>query len=726
MVRVSVIIPIYRVEEYLDECLKSVVHQTLDNIEIICVDDGSPDRSGEIAAAWAEKYNNIKLLRKNNGGLSSARNAGIRHAEGKYVYFLDSDDYLDLHALEELYDKAEQDELDIVYFNAVPFFENARVKNAHSNYVRYYKRQGQYSGVYTGQTLFSMMNKNREFLSSACLQMIRRDLLLENNIMFYEGILHEDNLFSFQCAMIAGRTGYLDQEYYHRRVHDDSIMTSKLTMRNVEGYIVSYAEMLAFLHNREIEENAVPVIMDYLYNSIYKGGYNIYQKLDESEKESSMVHGGFLTDYFLTGIKNDNERCVLKENKIKKLVLYLKDYGVSYTLYKIVGKIARKVKWIDERLKKNRLYKKLTYILGLFLKVPSFIRKYGIKSLFRSIHVKNYQRVGNELPLVSVIMPVYNVEHFVEKALDTLVHQTMKYIEIIVVDDGSTDNSLNILKEYEKKDERIHVFTQENQYAGAARNLGLAHAKGEYVIFLDADDFFSQNLVKDAYFHARLHDADVILFGAKHFNHKTQKYSNADWLLNTFIIPKKQPFNYTSCSEKLYQMTTPCPWTKMFRREFVVNSGLCFQSLQNSNDVYFVYSAMAMAKRIVALDRILVYYRVGQTTNLQATKSKNPLCFYEAYRAWHDKLIELGIINELRQSFVNRTLSGCLYNLRTQNDVLVKEIIYNKLKNEIFNELEIVGHESDFYYNKEDYHEMLCIEENDFEQYLEIRNKPMG
>ena len=204
---VSVIVPMYNVEMYLRECLDSVVNQTLKNIEIICVDDGSPDRSGEIADEYAEKYGNVRVVRKANGGLSSARNAGLDVASGRYVYFLDSDDFLDLETLSELSSKADEEELDIVYFNTVSFFENKEVREKNLNYLSYYNRKGDYSGVYTGQQMFAKMRENKEFFGSACLVMLRRSLLEENGIRFYNGIIHEDNLFTFQCAMLASRVG---------------------------------------------------------------------------------------------------------------------------------------------------------------------------------------------------------------------------------------------------------------------------------------------------------------------------------------------------------------------------------------------------------------------------------------------------------------------------------------------------------------------------------------
>lgn len=347
-----------------------------------------------------------------------------------------------------------------------------------------------------------------------------------------------------------------------------------------------------------------------------------------------------------------------------------------------------------------------------------FIKKNGIIMTFRAVYVKLRQKYGGKTPLVSVIMPVYNVESYLEQTLESILNQTMKHFELIAVDDGSTDSSLEILKKYAAKDSRIQVLTQENQYAGVARNVGLAKAKGEYVIFLDSDDFFDKNLLKSAYYKGKLNRADIVLFGGKYFNEKTGKSWKAKGLLRGELVPAKQPFCFKDCPEKLYQMTTACPWTKLYRRKFVLNTGLKFQPLFNANDVFFVSSSLAMAERIVTVDKTLVNYRVGQTNNLQSSKKR---FFYEALTAWHDKLIEIGRFEMLRQSYVNCALAGSLYNLRVVTDLEAKEEVFKLLKEKAFDSLELYGYAEEYYYNQEHYQDMMLVKNSSFEQYMSVK-----
>ena len=128
-------------------------------------------------------------------------------------------------------------------------------------------------------------------------------------------------------------------------------------------------------------------------------------------------------------------------------------------------------------------------------------------------------KIMNEIK-VSVIIPVYNTENYLRECLDSVLAQTLREIEVICVDDGSTDNSLNILKEYQNKDTRIVVLTQENRSAGAARNYGLSIAKGKYLSFLDSDDFFDKELLRKAYKNAEKNNADIVVYKFKRYNEK--------------------------------------------------------------------------------------------------------------------------------------------------------------------------------------------------------------
>jgi glycosyltransferase involved in cell wall biosynthesis len=173
-------------------------------------------------------------------------------------------------------------------------------------------------------------------------------------------------------------------------------------------------------------------------------------------------------------------------------------------------------------LKLNNRFKILVEFIGvalsciLSLYIYSLFYRYTYRSTNRIIEIiKNEKHIEN--PKISVIIPVYNVEKFLRKCLDSVVNQTMRDIEIICINDGSTDGSLDILKEYAEKDDRIIVINQTNGFVGSARNNGLKIARGKYIQFVDSDDYLELNACETAYKYALQYDADVVVFGYKNF-----------------------------------------------------------------------------------------------------------------------------------------------------------------------------------------------------------------
>ena len=304
---------------------------------------------------------------------------------------------------------------------------------------------------------------------------------------------------------------------------------------------------------------------------------------------------------------------------------------------------------------------------------------------------------------VSVIIPVYNAEKYLGKCLESLLSQTLQEMEIICVDDGSSDGSPEILKRFQERDGRVRILTQENQYAGAARNNGMKEAQGEYLLFLDADDFFENTLLEKVYNQGKKMEADIVLFGAKQYNDKTGIVSPASWYFKRDALPKENPFSGKTENTDVFALVTPAPWTKLFRREFVEKQGLSFQGLQNSNDVYFVLTALALAEKITYVDEELVFYRVGMKGSLQGSKSLHPDCFIEAYVGVYHELQRRGIYERYEEGFMNILLSGCAHNLRTVTDWELRRRICERMAESEFAEMGLMEHREEYFHRKEDF-----------------------
>ena len=286
----------------------------------------------------------------------------------------------------------------------------------------------------------------------------------------------------------------------------------------------------------------------------------------------------------------------------------------------------------------------------MILHIKSDTITHSIKNyIMKRIKQKEVEKM-NENIKVSVIIPVYNSSRYLPKCIESMLNQTLKEIEIICVDDGATDASFDILNNYKNIDNRIKIIKQENKYAGEARNNGIKIAKGEYLFFLDSDDFSSDTLLEKVYFKGKDTNADVVFFGAKQYHEETNTYTDAHWYFDRKSLPQKEVFNKYDVPDKIFNITSMAPWTKIFRREFVQKEKLQFQALKNSNDIYFVMLAECFADRITFVDEDLTYYRVGRKGGLQNSKEEDPLCFMNALNAVYKELEEKEIYEAVKRS----------------------------------------------------------------------------
>ena len=331
---------------------------------------------------------------------------------------------------------------------------------------------------------------------------------------------------------------------------------------------------------------------------------------------------------------------------------------------------------------------------------------------------KNLVLGGESLkqPIVSVIMPVYNGETYLRQCLDSVVNQTLKEIEIICVDDGSSDRSVEILKEYAAKDERVMVLQQANAGAGAARNNGLSKASGKYLSFLDSDDFFETDMLEKAVEKIAADRADFVVFRCDHYLNDTNTFKKAAYTLKKQTLPPYMPFNFRQITDNVFKAFVGWAWDKVYDREFVMKHNLKFQEQRTSNDMLFVFSALVLAKRITCLDTVLAHQRRNNGESLSNTREKSWFCFYNALKALRDVLKEKGLYEELKKDFVNYAVHFSLWNLNTITGDCYEKL-YTKLHEEWFEELEVTGHDEDYFYNKTEYKQLADILRYDFKEY---------
>lgn len=288
--KVSVIIPVYQVEAYVEDCLRSVLGQTLTDLEVICIHDAGQDGSWRVVQSVAAKDKRVRLYEnQRNMGLAAVRNRGLRLARGKYVYFLDSDDMIRPDALNELYHRAEEEALDVQIFGASFIYADKELEKTFSGNPSGFKQD--YPDVLEGQELFIAWMEKWDWLSSQPRYFYRRSFLKEHQLYYIEGMLHEDETFAFDVLMYAKRVRVYSDQWFIRRFRADSIMTSVPTVKNIEGcmkILAHVASMQDFYMHRPPLNRAVKF---YLYK-IFQDAVRKYERMAEaSEGETGKAEG---------------------------------------------------------------------------------------------------------------------------------------------------------------------------------------------------------------------------------------------------------------------------------------------------------------------------------------------------------------------------------------------------------------------------------------------------
>mgnify|MGYP004551121371 FL=1 len=274
--KISVIVPVYNVEKYLSVCIESVINQSFTDWEMLLVDDGSTDGGGMLCDRYAAADERIHAIHQLNGGLSAARNTGLSHASGKYVLFLDSDDYIVRHALQTLYDMAEENAAQEVLFE--PFLvDETGCAFFEPTLSSYYTRHMPYPGVYRGPELFAAMKKNGDYFPCVCTALYLREAITVSFTL----ILHEDELFAMQQLYALNRVCCTGMKLYARRIRDGSIMQSRLTAANYHGRVTAVLELSQL-------KNADSVLRQHLYTLSYAAA-TCYARLEYRERAAAQA-----------------------------------------------------------------------------------------------------------------------------------------------------------------------------------------------------------------------------------------------------------------------------------------------------------------------------------------------------------------------------------------------------------------------------------------------------
>ena len=302
---------------------------------------------------------------------------------------------------------------------------------------------------------------------------------------------------------------------------------------------------------------------------------------------------------------------------------------------------------------------------------------------------------------ISIVIPVYNSAPYLPQCIDSLLNQTYKNIEVVCVDDGSRDDSLCILNEFAAKDERIHVYTKENEGRGAAaaRNMGLDHITGEYVQVVDSDDFFAPDMVEQMAGKALETDADMVICTARFYDHLNSRAGEVFKRPEFQYMPEKEPFSWRDCPDHIFQLAEFVAWNKLFKTSFLKKNKLYFEAIAISDDQYPSVMGAVLAERIAVVKKPFVNYRVNTGSSQVDSQSKHPEAAYEAVFSVVDRMRELGVYEKLKKSYCNIAILLMRQYFDRMRRIEDVRFLYDKFRNEVFPFLGAGELNKDYFYD---------------------------
>ena len=647
-IKISIIIPVYNVEKYLRECLDSAINQTLKEIEIICVNDGSTDSSLDILKEYALNDSRVKIISKNNSGYGNTMNIGIRSAQGEYINFLESDDLIEVDMLETLYNIAKKNKsIDIIkgdYYEYYGEKEDLKPIELLKDKKYYNKCLDPRNNLW----LFYVPMMN-------CLGLFKRDFIIKNNIWHNEtpGASHQDMGFWFQTFCLAQNIYFCNKPFYKYR--QDNINSSMNTLSNESKIYCVHNEYLYIFNflkrNEVIRKWVAPVFYHRFFGSSYFRYINFIDYL-----KPLFLHV-FSEDLKLYSKEKDFtlERFSINE---KRIVQNLIDDPQGFYLGESMG---------DNEISKLRLKIK------------------ELKKYVNLIHDDQYKNINkcfyNQCPKVSVIIPIYNVEKYLRECLDSIVNQSLKEIEIICVNDGSTDNSLSILEEYSNKDKRIKVYSQVNLGQSSARNKGLMVAKGECVYFMDSDDRLDLMALEYCYNELTKNNLDILYFDADVFFDNEKLKNNYRHMIDIYKRDSKYSGIYTGiklfCEMKKDGKYRVAPCLQFFNRTFLIEKKISFFNGIIYEDNLFSFKCLLNAKRVS--HRSITFFKRRIRENSTTTKKLTWENFY-GYFICFIEMSNLAMKYPLSKEEGNKVVDELI---TIKNNA--KRILNNLTKNEISN-----------------------------------------
>lgn len=324
------------------------------------------------------------------------------------------------------------------------------------------------------------------------------------------------------------------------------------------------------------------------------------------------------------------------------------------------------------------------------------------------------------MPKVSIIIPVYNSAKYLGQSLDSVVSQSFKDLEIVCINDGSTDDSLNILQTYEKQDSRIKIVNQQNGGGSAARNAGIEHATGDYVMFLDSDDMYVRDIVSSAYERAIHTNADIVLYNFARFVGKPTFLSVKNKITPGYDIDYFTKDNYSS---KLFNDFATITWNKLIKKSVLTDNKIYFDTqLSHNHDVDFSIRLMLAADSYSWIEHIGYYYRANDQ-GLTATKRDDPTNVLKILIKLNELVVSRNV--SLKQSFDSYAVDMISGTLAKYSDNASKQKeVFNFACSVLIPELGLAEKGEDYLFNESSRTIFELVKMGGYNEFIAYINQP--
>ena len=632
-IKVSVLVPCCNVEKYIRQCMDSIIAQTLDAMEIICINDGSKDGTLDILKEYAVKDKRIKIIDKQNSGYGDSMDKGLEMAVGKYIGIVESDDFIESEMFEKLYETAEKYDAEIVKSNFWLYWSSPERNELHEFIKKEECNVVLDPSTYNNASLFG----RKPSIWSA---IYNRQFLADNNIRFLKtpGASFQDTSFTFKAYAACKRMVCVYDAFLHYR-QDNEASSVNNADKKMDFICAEYDEIKKYISQRDDKKYLYPVYGAMFYDACIW----MYERLSvlkryEFLKKISPIFKSIIDTVGVNQLNFGDSWWKRRD------IVRIANDPYEYHMWRNVERY--------EQIGSSFVYKPTSTPIG------------NAKEFFNKVTREN----DIEQPFFSIIIPVYNNEKYLRSCLDSLILQTDNDFEAICINDGSKDHSLSLLEEYATYSKQITVINQNNAGPSETRNVGLKIARGKYILFLDSDDYIAENTceVLKQRILGEKRPLDAVLFGTRLFPEVPRA---SDWHYSVLTTPDEY---YDHVSQKVF-LTVPYfsvySWRYCFKLTFLEQNRLHFEELYKyGEDAIFVMSAVTRMKGILVISDKLYNYRHYREDSLMNTIVKDNAEYAKIQLSILKRLLDVAKDNgylpcvellEYSCNFIYGSISGC-------------------------------------------------------------------